>query len=71
MIQKVIKIGSSAGVTIPRKQLKELGISIGDEVKVSLESTGPQPSTHDVEIYKLTQKLISRHKNALKNLADR
>lgn len=37
MTQKVIKIGSSAGVTIPKKQLKELGISIGDEVDINIK----------------------------------
>jgi antitoxin component of MazEF toxin-antitoxin module len=36
MAQKVIKIGTSAGVTIPKKQLDELGIKIGDEVEVKI-----------------------------------
>ncbi len=71
MIQKIIKIGSSAGVTIPKKQLDELGLQAGDEVKVSIENVEPKPTKHDVEVYELTQKLIKRHKQALKNLANR
>jgi len=33
-IQKVIKIGSSGGVTIPAKELKRQNIAYGDEVEV-------------------------------------
>ena len=34
MTQKVLKVGSSAAVTIPKKSLKELGLKIGDSVIV-------------------------------------
>lgn len=71
MIQKVIKIGTSAGVTIPKKQLQELGIAIGDDVKVDIEPAKPKPTPHDIEVYTLTQKLIERHSQALKNLANK
>jgi antitoxin component of MazEF toxin-antitoxin module len=33
-IQKVIKIGSSGGVTIPAKELKRQNIHFGDDVEV-------------------------------------
>ncbi len=33
-IQKVIKIGTSGGVTIPAKALKQQNISFGDEVEI-------------------------------------
>jgi antitoxin component of MazEF toxin-antitoxin module len=32
--QKVIKIGTSAGVTIPAKDLKRAGIQPGDEIEL-------------------------------------
>jgi antitoxin component of MazEF toxin-antitoxin module len=38
MIQKVLKVGSSAAVTIPKKALAELGIAIGDEVSVHVDA---------------------------------
>ena len=71
MVQKVIKIGSSLGVTIPKKELEGLGIGAGDEVQVTIKPVGPKPSRHDMDVYELTQKLIARHKQALKNLANR
>jgi antitoxin component of MazEF toxin-antitoxin module len=36
MIQKVLKVGSSAAVTIPKKSLEELGLKIGDSVSVDM-----------------------------------
>ena len=38
MTQKLLKVGSSAAVTIPKKSLKELGLKIGDEVIVDVDS---------------------------------
>lgn len=41
MKQKLIKIGSSTGVTLPAKQLEQLGSVAGDSVSVNFdESTG-------------------------------
>ena len=37
MAQKVIKTGNSAAVTIPADFIKDLGIRIGDPVKVKLD----------------------------------
>lgn len=37
MAQKVIKTGNSAAVTIPAEFVKDLGVRIGDQVKVRLE----------------------------------
>ena len=71
-IQKVIKVGSSAAVTIPAKDVKRLGISYGDEIKVSFEVTKKADTDPEkVELIKVTQRLIERHKKALKNLSQR
>lgn len=69
-IQKIIKIGSSAGVTIPAKDLRALGVSHGDSLKVTFEPA-ETVSREQVELVELTQKLIKRHKEALKHLAER
>lgn len=37
MIQKVIKTGNSTAVTIPSAFVKDLGIRIGDQVKVQVD----------------------------------
>jgi len=70
MVQKVIQIGSSAGVTIPKSRMAELGLSIGDEVKVTVEPVQKAPADK-VELVALTQKLIKRHQAALDNLSQR
>ncbi len=37
MIQKVLKVGSSAAVTLPKHSLQELGMEIGDQVRVDVK----------------------------------
>lgn len=37
MAQKVIRTGNSAAVTIPAQFMKDLGIHIGDPIKVRVE----------------------------------
>lgn len=70
MVQKIIKIGSSAGVTIPKKQLQDLGLSVGDEVKIKIEPITQTPADK-LELVALTQKLIKRHQAALDSLSQR
>jgi antitoxin component of MazEF toxin-antitoxin module len=67
--QKIIKVGDSLAVTIPAKDVRRLGVTNGDELKVSFEK--PQIDNHKVEVVELTQKLIKRHKKALDNLSQR
>ena len=68
MVQKVIKIGSSAGVTIPKKQLKELGISVGDEVNITLQAIKTDKHKGLMAEY---DKFVAQYGQALKNLSDR
>lgn len=68
MTQKIIRIGSSAGITIPKKQLKELGLAVGDEVKYSL--TPVKKLKHD-KLMKDYETFVSEYGQTLKNLSDR
>ncbi len=68
MTQKIIKIGTSAGITIPKKQLEELGLRVGDEVKYSIEPT--QKPKHD-KLMKDYETFVAKYGQTLKNLADR
>ena len=71
-IQKVIKIGTSDGVTLPARDLKSPGIKQGDNVKITFEPVeDAKPDQHTLEVVEITQKLIARHKEALKNLNQR
>lgn len=67
MVQKVIKIGTSAGVTIPKKQLDELGLRIGDEVNITLS---PVKDTQ-ARLMKEYDAFVEQYGQTLKNLAKR
>ena len=60
MTQKVLKIGSSAGITIPKKTLKELGIKIGDEVEVSIRPV----QKVEKEVLDWTDRFIEQYQTA-------
>lgn len=70
MKQKVIKIGSSAGVKIPKKQLDELGIAVGDEVKVSIEAVSKNADKHS-KLLGEYHDFVKVYGKTLKNLAKR
>jgi antitoxin component of MazEF toxin-antitoxin module len=67
MTQKIIQIGSSAGVTIPKKQLEELGLSIGDEVSIDIRPTRAKLRKFSDEL----DKFMDIYDQDLKNLAKR
>lgn len=77
MTQKVLKVGSSAAVTIPKDILRELGVRIGDRITlhfnkakraVVIESQS-KPSKEDEKIARLTMSFINRYRKDLEALA--
>ena len=79
MTQKVIKVGDSAAVVIPKKSLKELGIRVGSNVNVKINEETKVMSIHMVnnksnrqeKIANLTLNFIKRYKKDLESLADK
>ena len=77
MIQKVLKVGSSAAVTIPKKSLDELGIRIGDSIRVDIDSVrntvlirpARAKSRRQKKIAELTLNFIDRYRADLEALA--
>ena len=77
MTQKVIKVGGSAAVIIPKKSLKELGLRFGDEVNVAVDyknrsvsiSSPTKVSKHQEKISALTLGFINRYRKDLEALA--
>lgn len=64
--QKLIKIGSSRGVTLPARELKALNITEGDEVRVTIEPVKPQRTlAHEYADFK------KQYGETLKNLSER
>lgn len=77
MIQKVLKVGSSAAVTIPKKSLEELGLKIGDSVSVdirdgvfSFRSTHSNTSKQE-RITALALNFVNRYRSDLEALKDK
>jgi antitoxin component of MazEF toxin-antitoxin module len=68
MTQKIIKIGSSSGIIIPQKELHELHLHVGDEVKYSLE---PIKKDKHAKLMKDYDAFVKQYGQTLKNLADR
>lgn len=76
MTQKVLKVGSSAAVTIPARSLRELGLKIGDEVHVEVDrhagSVRIAPAFKvSGELLDWTNAFIEKYRSALKELADK
>ena len=75
MMQKVLKVGSSAAVTIPKKSLSELGLKIGDTVVVEVDREKKRVLIEasvkggDKELLAWTKKFVARYRPALEALA--
>lgn len=69
-IQKIIKIGSSGGVTIPAKELKRQNISFGDEVEVIVRPL-ISSSGADQKVLTVAKKILNDYKQDFDNLANR
>lgn len=68
--QKVIKIGSSGGVTIPAKELKRENIAFGDEVEVIVRPIH-KTSANDQQVLDAAKSTLRTYKQDFKNLAQR
>jgi len=81
MIQKVLRVGSSAAVTIPKKSLKELGLKIGDSVSLDIDMgtksvsirsiRAPKTSARQKKIDTFALDFIKRYRKDLEALADK
>ncbi len=79
MTQKLLRVGSSAAVTIPKKSLKELGLKIGDEITVRVnrdkKTVVIEPITalsrKDKRIAELTLNFIRRYRKDLETLSQK
>lgn len=70
MIQKLIKIGSSTGVIIPKSELKKLNVVAGDQVEIAVQKAD-EPSAEDLETIKTAKHILTRYRSDFESLADR
>lgn len=79
MKQKVIKIGSSIGITIPKESLRILGLKVGDFVETDTSGQSlvvkpePKATTHgiDPQILQWGDEFIVKNRELLKRLKDK
>lgn len=77
MIQKLLRVGSSAAVTIPKKSLKELGLKIGDSISLVVDARNqkvviePAAEAVDQDTVAWARGFIKKYRPALKALADK
>lgn len=80
MAQKIIKIGSSLGITLSKNLLKEQGVGVGDAVRVSavpgerkmiIEYGDEVRDGVSAELVSWTNDFIEKNRELLKRLADK
>ena len=74
MVQKILKIGSSAGIIIPKKTLEEFGLKVGSRVDFNVDKGRKiiklEPEIKiDKELFEWTKKFIKKYRPALEALA--
>lgn len=60
MTQKLIKIGGSTGVIVPKSELKRLNVSVGDEVEVIVKKP-TTVSAADLATLKIAEDILQRY----------
>lgn len=69
---KLIKIGNSTGVILPKDVLARLRVELGEEVSITNTPEGIELRRHDVgfeEQMKVARDVMKRRRNALRELA--
>jgi len=70
MIQKVIKVGNSLAVTIPRNVVKENNLRVGSSIELEIFPVGSKYPER-LKFLKHIDELIERHRPALEELSRR
>lgn len=68
--QKIIKIGSSGGITIPAKELKRENLAFGDEVEVIVRPIH-KANADDQQVVDTAKSILRTYKRDFENLSQR
>ena len=69
---KVIKIGNSAGLILPKEVLAMLGVELGDQISFTQTPSGLNLTRYDPEFsekVEVAREVMKRRRNALRELA--
>ena len=69
MIQKIIRVGNSVAVTIPKKVLEEKNLKVGDLADVDIQPKAKKKTQLSPEFLKWVDKYIEKNRPALEELA--
>lgn len=69
MKQKIIKVGNSAAVLLPKSVLISEGLKIGSTVHFTIEKPKKIKTVVDKEVYAVASDLLKRYLPAFKKLA--
>lgn len=74
MIQKILRVGTSAAVTIPKRSLEELGLEVGDAINVVTNKVQRkvtiEPAVHvDLELVSWAKRFVKQYRSTLEALA--
>jgi len=67
-IQKIIRIGSSKGVTLPAKQLKALGVDVNDEIEITVRKRTDITNRQTIDV---ARSIVDKYSKDFENLAGR
>lgn len=77
MSQKIIRIGSSLGVTLPKRLLSKLGLDLADEVELnynprheSIELQAVKPQTKTDSLFSEIKQIVDEHQAEFSKLDD-
>lgn len=70
MQRKLIKVGTSAAVLVPKEVLEAEGVKIGDMIHVEFSSTQKGSATIDPEVIQWTDEFIAEYRPLLEKLTN-
>lgn len=70
-IRKIVKVGSSEGVTLPTKELRRDNLKRGDEVEIIVRPVQKRTNVADQDVIAAAKSILHDYKQDFKNLAER
>ncbi len=70
MQRKLIKVGTSAAVLVPKEVLEAEGVKIGDTIHVEFSSTAREAPTIDPKVIQWTDEFIAEYRPLLEKLTN-
>lgn len=81
MLQKIISVGNSAAITLPKGFLEEVGLKVGDKIRVNTDSDsktmlieaeiGVKKTALSKDFVDWTSEFIKKNHSLLKKLANK